>query len=78
MSAVYDFSASLIKLDSLANQISKGVYELKRLNMPEPYKVQLTQLQLNLLREEMKHQLSYDMVEDGNWYIHGCKIEVIE
>lgn len=76
MSATYEFSASLIKLDSVANQISKAVAELNRHNIPKPFKVQLTLPQYDLLRRECVKTMHYkSLVEES--FIHGCQIEVI-
>lgn len=76
MSTLYDFKASVIKIDSIANQIAKGVHELRRQNMPEPFTVQLTQMQFDTLCFECRGFATQFSVEGGN-HIHGCKIEVI-
>lgn len=77
MSALYDFKTSTIKVDSITNQIAKGVHELRRNNVPGPFTVQLTQMQFDTLRFECRRFATQFSVEEGN-HIHGCKIEVIQ
>lgn len=76
MSATYAIDEAVIKLDSMANQISKAVYELKRHNVREPYTVRLTQDQYDLLRRE--NNLTYIHDKAPAWTIHGCRIEVVK
>ena len=75
--SLYDMTNGVIRIDSMMNQISKAVFELKRLNLPGPFTVQLTQNQLTALRMETKNDLTYIEDKTSGWPIHGCKIEVV-
>lgn len=78
--SLYDIQKGVIRIDTISNQISKAVCELRRNNIPEPYKVELTAFQLNLLCEELHPSIKLFPSKDTDAYpeIHGCRLEVVE
>ncbi len=77
--SIYDIQKGVIKIDTISNQIRKAVFELRRNGIPEPYKVELTAFQFELLREEM-YRMPFVTTTNKDAYpeIHGCRIEVVE
>ncbi len=75
--SLYDIQKGVIRIDTISNQISKAICELRRNGIPEPYKVELTAFQLTLLKEETYPMVLFPANKDYP-EIHGCRIEVVE
>ena len=68
-------STAIITIDSISTQIRNAVHALKLQNVMEPYKVQLSPMQFDLLSWEVREFANHFSVSEKNT-IYGCEIEV--